>query len=454
MSAQEMQAPRGRARGISQRARGGHARGPAKPRGKRSRAVRGTIPYVWRGVPNKLPIGFAPSKPVASEATQTLEELDGALEATRARFEEASPTSSRLDQNPIPPSWRELQEKLEPAPEGEGAGVSSPPAYSTVSSLPEDGQQGLCWPQSAKGRFAASVMAYRAATGLRTNLEAVVRRLPAEPTTGRADAGRVQPVPSTSSEYQSQRELFFGKDICDDYTVKLAVHDRPRKGLRNVASGDAYFRLRPRGVQTRILQRIIGRVVDKSSPSVTVSEWARETLPEGAKVVKVHKFEVVNRAKSEPDKPHVEVVHELIVRRTFGETAVRAGTTAESRLYVELAAFLQAYATLRPRSVSLLSSLRARAVTWCLDRDIPHMDMSMVLPPAVDAAFRVREGELVVNASLGTRQSALGFAAMKSLSQGKPGLGSVPWFRSIIKPARWLFGDPLGDMFVSSFDSK
>jgi hypothetical protein len=206
------------------------------------------------------------------------------------------------------------------------------------------------------------------------------------------------------------------------------------QAVSTVAANAAPTRLRSRSALTNRLQKALFGVVGKSStePKLAVSSWMREVLGSRVLLLGTQSIKVPEKEMSSGQ------VH-------LAKVATEEG---DALLCVELVAKLSNYACLRKRTVELLSSLRARALTWCRELELDDLLVARFLATTVAVSFMASMPERKAALLLGSRAVDVAVQEMNSLNGGTPRkhqLSNWDSWRSVFK----FFGP--GNREVASF---
>jgi hypothetical protein len=98
------------------------------------------------------------------------------------------------------------------------------------------------------------------------------------------------------------------------------------------------------------------------------------------------------------------------------------GEEHKLRLCTELLAMLSSYSALRPRTVELLATLRARALMWCKSRRVPWSDVALFLPGTLVGAMLMSRQEEAAVVAMESRGMNLAVGTMGTVAAGQPRL--------------------------------
>jgi len=170
------------------------------------------------------------------------------------------------------------------------------------------------------------------------------------------------------------------------------------------------LRLRKRGVRTNRLEAYLNPVGKSSvKAEISVVAWFKQVLGQ----CKVLDYSFLDREEYNDNEPGDSSLPGVCLARL--ETL-----EGDVLVCVELLAKLQGFVALRRRTVELISSMRARALTWCNEQGMNDLLVSRLLAGTLAIAFRTTIPEYKATRLLGAQAVQIGVSEMESLSQGVP----------------------------------
>jgi len=186
-------------------------------------------------------------------------------------------------------------------------------------------------------------------------------------------------------------------------------------------------RLRTRGVVTHLLERL-GRSAACGGGQTSHETYARRALGQLASTLAAEvKVQGVYQAETQPKRSATAATHESAPASRRVAVLVCEVKGNQVMVCLELLARLWAYAALRPRTVGLIDSLRARAHTWCELEGLDVCTTAQVLVGTLAMAFRGSPYDERAYPLLGGGATALTTEAMAALAAGRPTAPKAPW---------------------------